>query len=617
MILNKVNQHKANKAAQSDALKQSVNQTYDSGQTGTSPMPQAPQPQQPTAPVQQTEQAPAMPADVKPEQPKLIKTTADAQAVQAQQRSVLNPLNGVNVNPQVAHADTPLERLSEKDFEAGQANGTVNFTDKQYWQKQKEMHPDSAYAWLKEYFADNETPEEKRKRERREQLGEVFRGLGNLIGNAANLYYTHRGGQYIDLNSVHEKHRERMQRLKDKQDALKQKQEEMLLGAKLEDFRYGRAQAEKKADWEREDKIRKEDNDRRESIAQKEWDFRNKTFEYQKGQDERKAKQEEEDRKFREEQARIANALAWSRFNFDKERYNDAKNGTSTSGSGSSSSGKSKTAVVYTPGDKVMDVDFGRINETTYGQLYNKVDDKIKEKYSINYALDDEKAINQKMSQAISEALMTQNGYADLLVKAGVGAYQQTEEGVQTNKTAETSNTGSWGEADYPVWQPTTSGDKGGKVANQTATTTQYSNPAPKSDSKETKQESSTPTKPVDKYQAMVDGYKAEDEREAKEAEDERKAREAYDAKVKARRIEKAKERNAKNLAEAEAERERIIAELNSVPERDIEKFIKDNNLSFGRAAEVRRTYGDDVRKRNVLLIRLKDVDKIISNYKN
>lgn len=98
-------------------------------------------------------------------------------------------------------------------------------------------------------MGDSETPEQKAKRERREALGETFRGLGNLIGNVANLYYTHRGGQYIDLNSVNEKHRERMDRIKEKQDALAERQKEILMNARLGDIQAERAEkaAEKKA----------------------------------------------------------------------------------------------------------------------------------------------------------------------------------------------------------------------------------------------------------------------------------------------------------------------------------------------------------------------------------
>lgn len=117
-----------------------------------------------------------------------------------------------------------------------------NASPYEYWTEQVKTNPESTYAIVNQMFASKETPEEKAKRERREQLGEVFNNLGNLIGNAANLYYTHRGGQYIDLNTANEKHRERMQRIKDKQDALDRQREQIILNAKLGDAKAKRAE---------------------------------------------------------------------------------------------------------------------------------------------------------------------------------------------------------------------------------------------------------------------------------------------------------------------------------------------------------------------------------------
>lgn len=125
-----------------------------------------------------------------------------------------------------------------------------NASPYEYWTEQVKTNPESTYAIVNQMFASKETPEEKAKRERREQLGEVFNNLGNLIGNAANLYYTTKGGQYIDLNTANEKHRERMQRIKDKQDALDRQREQIILNAKLGDAKTARAEAvaAKKAD---------------------------------------------------------------------------------------------------------------------------------------------------------------------------------------------------------------------------------------------------------------------------------------------------------------------------------------------------------------------------------
>lgn len=98
------------------------------------------------------------------------------------------------------------------------------------------------YETLMSLMGSAETPNEIKKRERRNALGETFRNLGNLIGNAANLYYTNKGGQYIDLNTANEKHRERMQTIKDKQDALAEKRNNILINAKLGDLKAARAE---------------------------------------------------------------------------------------------------------------------------------------------------------------------------------------------------------------------------------------------------------------------------------------------------------------------------------------------------------------------------------------
>lgn len=156
---------------------------------------------------------------------------------------------GGNAMAGAEKADKPWERLSEGDFE--RRKDEMNVSDKEYWESQYRKNPDNAYALLKAQWASDETPEQQRKRERREALGETFRNLGNLIGNAANLYYTSKGGQYIDLNTANEKHRERMQVLKDKQEAIQRQREQILTNAKLDDLRREREKeaAKKQNEW--------------------------------------------------------------------------------------------------------------------------------------------------------------------------------------------------------------------------------------------------------------------------------------------------------------------------------------------------------------------------------
>ena len=137
-----------------------------------------------------------------------------------------------------------LRDMDENQFAQNQAK--MNASEKEYWVEQAKANPTSTYANLKSYLASSETPEEKAKREKRERLGEVFNNLGNLIGNAANLYYTSKGGQYIDLNAANEKHQARMDAIKAKQDALKQRQDEMLMQYKVADIQAAREAAAKK-----------------------------------------------------------------------------------------------------------------------------------------------------------------------------------------------------------------------------------------------------------------------------------------------------------------------------------------------------------------------------------
>lgn len=89
-------------------------------------------------------------------------------------------------------------------------------------------------------IGDSETPEEKRKRERREAVGEAINGLGNLIGNVANLYYAPRSGYSIDLNTMDDKRRERMERIQAKRDALDNQRQKMILNAKIDDIKAER-----------------------------------------------------------------------------------------------------------------------------------------------------------------------------------------------------------------------------------------------------------------------------------------------------------------------------------------------------------------------------------------
>ncbi len=157
-----------------------------------------------------------------------------------------------------------LHDMTEGEFE--QNKGQMNASDKEYWSIQAKENPLNTYANLQNYLASEETPAEQAKRERREHLGQVFANLGNLIGNAANLYYTSQGAYPADLNAGAIAENERMRRIKDKRDALKARQDALLAQAKGDDIRNAyslqlardKARAQQAAkDREREDDMAK------------------------------------------------------------------------------------------------------------------------------------------------------------------------------------------------------------------------------------------------------------------------------------------------------------------------------------------------------------------------
>lgn len=134
-----------------------------------------------------------------------------------------------------AYLQGALQTMTENEFRRNKEQ--MNASDKEYWSEQAKLNPLNTYANLQSYLASEETPEEQRRRERREQLGQTFANLGNLIGNAANLYYTAQGAVPVDLNRGVMAENERMRRIKEKRDAAKEKQDILLANARSADIK--------------------------------------------------------------------------------------------------------------------------------------------------------------------------------------------------------------------------------------------------------------------------------------------------------------------------------------------------------------------------------------------
>lgn len=143
---------------------------------------------------------------------------------------------GVVPTPEMSEAyrRNALGSMSEQEFARNKER--MNASDSEYWEEQVRTHPDSIYANMAARMASDETPAEKRKRERRERLGQVFSNLGSVIGSAANLAYTAKGAYPIDLESPVREENARMRRIRDKREALQEKEDAILRDAKLKDL---------------------------------------------------------------------------------------------------------------------------------------------------------------------------------------------------------------------------------------------------------------------------------------------------------------------------------------------------------------------------------------------
>lgn len=161
----------------------------------------------------------------------------------------------------VTYRQGALRTMAEDEFNRNKE--TMNASDKEYWSVQAKLNPTNTYANLQNYFASGETPAEKQKRERREQLGQVFSNLGNLIGNAVNLYYTAQGAVPVDLNTSAKEENERIRRIREKREALKARQDALLAEVRAGDIRnaYNLRVAREKAEAEaaEKEKARRQD----------------------------------------------------------------------------------------------------------------------------------------------------------------------------------------------------------------------------------------------------------------------------------------------------------------------------------------------------------------------
>lgn len=260
-----------------------------------------------------------------------------------------------------------------------------------------------------------ETEEQKKARERRDFIKQGLTGFTEGLSALANLYYTTKGAPSQTLVS-------QMPELSKRLYA-----ERLERDKKLENFRaWQRAKAEKDADRAYQEKVRAEDLAFRQDQAKE--NLRRWQLEFDEAV-KRNATQEELRRlelNLRQAQQEFDNTVKQQTL-AETKRHNIAMETNAAekiSGSSTGSKKGAKMATINTP-KGAMDVDFGRVNETTLNQLYQRVPKDVKAMYELD-VLDDDKVRQSKMRQAIDHALQSSEGFSDWFQIAGLGSYQKT-----------------------------------------------------------------------------------------------------------------------------------------------------------------------------------------------
>lgn len=498
---------------------------------------------------------------------------------------VVNPYAGKNMAEArlLANGATEEEISQSSLYDAGKANVGNNATTSVTKEETDNFYSDMFGP--KDFGIESE--EEKKRRERRDFIKQGLTGFTEGLSALANLYYTTKGAPSQKLTS-------QMPELSKRLYA-----ERLERDKKLENFRaWQRSKADKDADRAYQEKVRAEDLAFRQDQAKE--NLRRWQLEFDEAV-KRNATQEELRRlelNLRQAQQEFDNTIKQQTL-AETQRHNIAmETNASVKNSGSSTGSKkgSKMATINTP-KGAMDVDFGRVNETTLNQLYQRVPKDVKAMYELD-VLDDDKVRQSKMRQAIDHALQSSEGFSDWFEIAGLGSYQKTSpQASVTEQQPKAESKGSKSLGDIGFIKSTKSDVNAApkptypETANVSATEEAVEAPTAPPIEEEV---------PGNKYERML-------------AEDKRKA-EKDRAKTQ-KRIDEAIAKTAKSVEEAKAKRAELNSILNNeLAEFDIEAFIKDNNIGHWDARKLRMEYANDDRKRAEIRRDIERLNNFINN---
>lgn len=148
--------------------------------------------------------------------------------------------------PLHSSAPTSFDKYIGMDFDQAMIEGKVS--PEQFWKLQEDAYQKGkrgGYSTaeiinrIKSRDPDYETPEQRKKREKEEAISRAISGLGNVISNAANFAFAVKGAVPGDYNN--RATNERIERIKEKREALKRKYDTILMNAELGDIAYERS----------------------------------------------------------------------------------------------------------------------------------------------------------------------------------------------------------------------------------------------------------------------------------------------------------------------------------------------------------------------------------------
>ena len=424
------------------------------------------------------------------------------------------------------------------------------------------------YQWSRRFFDEYMTPPiTKEEEERRKRAASAVTGighLGNVLSSFANLAFAGETPSQ-KLPTVADS---KLQSISDRLMAERQKYASGRLAAINTDFNnYQRA-----LQLYRQDQARKEDLAAREAALERQnaidrWNMDKWKKEYEADQAYKKRRLDLDAEKMALEKREVENR--------EKSGYYSGRSSRRTS----VSSNNNGTIILDTP-DGFMDIDMSRVNLSTLSQMFNSLPDSVKKNYRIS-SKDSEKDRQAKYMSAIGEAAKADPSIADYLYRSGLGTLREGDKDM--SKSIDIKD-------DVIPWDPSmiTNGHTDQPTTENDNEIIQYRPVVDdqESDTSDMRNENVYDNTPTDPYDIILQDRDRRISKKTQEQEEARRKAEEY------------------RLNDEQSYYDRI-SELESkmVRERDVEKFIKDNNLGLQDAARARLLF-NDIRKDNAKIKR-------------